>query len=206
VRGLAPVRHGPRDSKLVALTFDDGPGRLTEAVLDVLARRDARATFNVLGERVAGREGMLRRTVAAGHEVGSHAFRHDRLAGRPADAYRQLRRTGAAIVAATGVKPRVFRPPYGSASPGVVLAGRLAGLVTVAWDVDPHDYDTPGADVIIRRMIRRVKPGSIVLLHDDRRAMVQTVEALDPALGELAGRGYRFVTVSELLGLDRRAR
>jgi peptidoglycan-N-acetylglucosamine deacetylase len=204
VTRLAPIRHGPRDAKLVALTFDDGPGRLTDSVLEVLARHGARATFNVLGERVAGREEMLLRTTAAGHEVGSHAFRHDRLEGHPIDAWRQLRRTNAVIGAACDAAPRVFRPPYGRTSPGVVLAARLNGLATVGWDVDPHDYDTPGADVILRRMIRRTKPGSIVLLHDDRRALVQTVEALDPALGELRARGYRFVTVSELLGLERR--
>jgi peptidoglycan-N-acetylglucosamine deacetylase len=204
VRGLAPIRHGPRDSKLVALTFDDGPGRLTEQVLEVLAHHGARATFNVLGERVAGREDLLLRTMAEGHEVGSHAFRHDRLEGHPIDAFRQLRRTNAAIGTASGSAPRVFRAPYGRTSPGVVLAARLNGLATVGWDVDPHDYDTPGADVIMRRMIRRVKPGSIVLLHDDRRALVQTVEALDPAIGELGARGYRFVTVSELLGLTGR--
>jgi peptidoglycan/xylan/chitin deacetylase (PgdA/CDA1 family) len=187
--------------KCVALTFDDGPGRLTEPILQVLARHGARATFNVLGERVEGRERLLRGTLDAGHEVGNHAFQHSRLAGRPADAYRQIRLTSAAIMEAAGTPPRVFRPPYGSASPAVVLAARLAGLVTVRWDVDPHDYETPGADVIRRRMIRRVKPGSIVLLHDERRAREETVEALDGALGELRQRGYSFVTTSELLGL-----
>lgn len=199
--GLSPVTHGPRDTMSVALTFDDGPGRVTERVLDVLARHEAHATFNVLGERIAGRERLLRRMLDEGHEVGNHAFRHDRLAGRPADAYRQLRRTTAAIREAVGVAPRVFRPPYGAVSPGVVLAARLAGLVTVRWDVDPHDYETPGAQTIERRMVRRVTSGSIVLLHDDRRALEQTAAALDGALGKLATRGYAFVTVSELLAL-----
>lgn len=198
---LTPVRHGPRDGMFVALTFDDGPGRVTEHVLDVLQAHRARGTFNVLGERVAGRERLLRRTLEEGHELGNHAFVHDRLAGRPADAYRQLTRTGAAIRRAVGVTPRVFRPPYGSASRSVVLAARLAGLVTVRWDVDPHDYDTPGAETIERRLVRRVKPGSIVLLHDDRAAREQTAVALDGALGRLRERGYRFVTVSELLSL-----
>jgi peptidoglycan-N-acetylglucosamine deacetylase len=201
---LSAIEHGPRDVKAVALTFDDGPGRVTEHVLDVLARHEAAATFNVLGERVAGREGLLRRMFDEGHEIGNHAFRHDRLAGRPLDAYRQLRRTSAAIGDAVGVTPRVFRPPYGSVSRGVVLAARLAGLVTVRWDVDPHDYDTPGAETIERRVARRVKPGSVVLLHDDRRALQQTAVALDAALDQLVERGYRFVTVSELLAISPR--
>lgn len=200
---LSAVTNGPRDTKLVSLTFDDGPGRVTEPVLEVLAHHGATATFNVLGERVEGREGLLRRTLAEGHEIGNHAFRHERLARHPLDAYRQLRRTSAAIQAAAGVRPRVFRPPYGSVSRSVVAAARLAGLVTVRWDVDPHDYETPGAEVIRRRIVRRVKPGSIVLLHDDRRALEQTAVALDGALRELRERGYGFVTTSELLGRRR---
>ncbi len=203
MRRLLPVSHGPRDLKSVALTFDDGPGRLTEAVLEVLAGHGARATFNVLGERVEGRERLLRRTLEEGHEIGNHAFRHHRLAGGTAGAYREARRTNAAIRRAARFVPRVFRPPYGSAGRGVVLGARLAGLVTVGWDVNPKDYETPGAEAIRRRMLERVKPGSIVLLHDDRRAREQTVEAIDGALAELCRRGYRFVTTSELLALDR---
>jgi peptidoglycan-N-acetylglucosamine deacetylase len=201
---LSAIDSGPRDVDAVALTFDDGPGRLSERVLGVLARHGAAATFNVLGERVAGREGLLRRTLEEGHEIGSHAFRHHRLAGRPVDAFRQLRRTTAAIREAVGVAPRVFRPPYGSVSRSVVLAARLAGMFTVRWDVDPRDYETPGAEAIERRLVQRVRPGSVVLLHDDRRALEQTAVALDGALGQLGARGYRFVTVSELLGLPPR--
>lgn len=199
---LSPVTHGPRDAERVALTFDDGPGRVTEPILEVLERHGARGTFNVLGERIEGRGRLLRRTLAEGHELGNHAFHHDRLGGRPIAAYRELRRTSAAVQAAAGVRPQVFRPPYGSVSHSVVAAARLAGLVTVTWDVDPHDYETPGAEVIRRRMVRRVRPGSIVLLHDDRKALEQTAVALDGALGELRQQGYEFVTTSELLGLQ----
>ena len=193
--------HGPREAPRVALTFDDGPGALTSSLLDVLADRDARATFNVLGGRVRGREELLVRILAGGHEVGSHAERHDRLAGRPLDALRQLVRTRAALRAATGVSPRVFRAPYGAVSPGVVRAARLAGLVTVGWDVDPRDYETPGADAIYERVVDAVRPGSIVLLHDDRRALEQTVTAVERILATLDERSLRCVTVSELLGL-----
>jgi peptidoglycan/xylan/chitin deacetylase (PgdA/CDA1 family) len=174
---------------------------VTEAVLEVLARHGARATFNVLGERVEGREALLRRTLAEGHELGNHAFQHVRLAGRPREAHSQLRRANAAIERAAGVRPRLFRPPYGSISRSVVFAARLAGLTTVRWDVDPHDYETPPAETIHRRVIRRVRPGSIVLLHDERRAGEQTAIALDTIVPELRERGYELVTVSEVLGL-----
>jgi len=193
--------HGPREVDRIALTFDDGPGALTAALLDMLGDRGASATFNVLGERVRGREELLGRTIAEGHELGSHAERHHHLAGRPLDALGQLVRTNAALHGATGVSPRVFRAPYGAVSPGVVRAARLAGLVTVGWDVDPCDYETPGADAIHERVVDAVRPGSIVLLHDDRRALEETVTAVERILATLDERGLRCVTVSELLGL-----
>jgi peptidoglycan-N-acetylglucosamine deacetylase len=202
--GSAYADHGPRDRPRVALSFDDGPGALTARLLDVLGEHGARATFNVLGERVAGREPLLRRTLAEGHELGSHAEHHDRLGGRPLEALRQLLRTNARLRGATGRAPRVFRAPYGEVSAGVVRAARLSGLVTVGWDVDPRDYETPGAEAIHDRVAAAVRPGSIVVLHDDRRARVQTVVATEQILATLAGRGLAAVTISELLGFPAR--
>jgi peptidoglycan-N-acetylglucosamine deacetylase len=203
-RGPAYLDHGPRSEPRVALSFDDGPGALTADLLDVLGEHGARATFNVLGERVPGREATLRRTLAEGHELGSHAERHERLGGRPREALVQLLRTNAALRRAVGRAPRVFRAPYGDVSPGVVRVARLAGLVTVGWDVDPRDYETPGAEAIHDRAAAAVRPGSIVLLHDDRRALAQTVVATERLLGTLRARGLSAVSVSELLGLDER--
>jgi peptidoglycan/xylan/chitin deacetylase (PgdA/CDA1 family) len=197
----AYVDHGSRGQPRVALSFDDGPGALTADLLEVLGAHSARATFNVLGKRVSGREPLLRRALADGHELGSHAWRHERLGGRPFEALRQLLRTNAALRRATGRAPRVFRAPYGEVSAGVVRAARAAGLVTVGWDVDPRDYETPGAAAIHDRVAAAVRPGSIVLLHDDRRALGQTVVATERILDTLAGRGLGVVTVSELLGL-----
>jgi len=191
--------HGPRSSARIALTFDDGPGRLTEPVLDVLGARGARATFNVLGERVEGRERLLRRILEEGHEIGSHAFHHEHLGGRPLEAWRQLRRTGAALQEAVGIRPSVFRAPYGHVSRGVVAAAGVLGMTTVGWDVDPRDYEAPPAKVIHQRVAAAIEPGSIVLLHDDRRALEPTVTALEKILATLAERGLEPVTVSELL-------
>lgn len=201
----AYVDHGPRNGRCVALTFDDGPGALTADLLEALGAHGARATFHVLGERVAGREALLARTLAEGHELGSHAERHERLGARPREALGQLLRTTSALRKAVGVAPRVFRAPYGDVSAGVVRAARLAGLVTVGWDIDPRDYETPGAEAIHDRVAARVRPGAIVVLHDDRRARYQTVEATDRILATLGERGLRCVTVSELLGLTSRA-
>jgi peptidoglycan/xylan/chitin deacetylase (PgdA/CDA1 family) len=196
---LAPVDHGPRDRRRVALTFDDGPGRLTEALLDVLAAHGARATFFVLGCRLEGREALLRRQAAGGHELGLHAWRHEPLAGRAGTALRDLARARAALRRAAGVRARLFRAPYGAVSPGVVGAARLAGMTTIGWDVDPRDYEAPGADAIAARVLGGVRPGSIVLLHDDRRALEPTVAAVARVVPALQRDGYEFVTVSDLL-------
>ncbi len=196
---LRTVDHGPRDRRRIALTFDDGPGRLTEALLDVLGSRGARATFFVLGERLAGREDLVRRVRAEGHEIGAHGWRHVPLAGRPAAALRDLARSRLAIRRTSGAWPRVFRAPYGAVSPGVVGAARLAGMTTVGWDVDPRDYETPGADAIAGRVLAGARAGSIVLLHDDRRALEPTVAAVARVVPVLQAAGYALVTVSELV-------
>lgn len=193
------MRHGPRSVRRIALTFDDGPGPLTELVLDALGERGARATFNVLAERVAGHPELIARTLAEGHELGNHSFAHDRLARHPLRAYRELARANAAIGAAAGVTPRVFRPPYGAWSRGLVAAARGAGLLTVNWDVSPRDWENPGVEAIRERVVSRARPGSIVVLHDERRATEQTPLSVRAILRDLED--YEFVTVSELLGL-----
>jgi peptidoglycan-N-acetylglucosamine deacetylase len=193
------VAHGPRDVRAVALTFDDGPGAVTPALLDVLRRRGARATFDVLGARVRHGAPLVRRAVADGHELGVHGWRHRDLSGEPLRAAAELTRARAAIRAVTGVAPRVFRPPFGATSRRLALAARALGLVTVTWDVDPRDFEEPGADAIRSRVAAAVRPGSIVLLHDDRPGLAPTAAALDGILDDLERRSLAPVTVSELL-------
>jgi peptidoglycan-N-acetylglucosamine deacetylase len=193
------VAHGPRDVRAVALTFDDGPGAVTAALLDVLRRRGARATFDVLGARVRHGAPLVRRAVADGHELGVHGWRHRDLSGEPLRAAAELTRAVATIRAVAGVAPRVFRPPFGATSRRLALAARALGLVTVTWDVDPRDFEEPGADAIRSRVAAAVRPGSIVLLHDDRADLAPTAAALDGILDDLERQSLAPVTVSELL-------
>jgi peptidoglycan-N-acetylglucosamine deacetylase len=192
-------RHGSRDLNEVALTFDDGPGPHTPEILEVLEAFGVKATFYVVGDCVRGYEELLGSVVAAGHELGNHSMTHPQLAGRPLAAYREIRRTNALLRRSTGCRPRVFRAPFGRVSRRLVMTARLAGLTTVAWDVDSHDWSSPGVDAISEAVLGSVRGGSIVLMHDGRGPREQTLAALPGIVEGLSERGYRLVTTSEVL-------
>ncbi|MFF4616996.1 polysaccharide deacetylase family protein [Nonomuraea jabiensis] len=181
--------------KCVALTFDDGPGPYTDTLLAYLAAYHAHATFFVVGSNVVAYPGVLHRTVAAGHEIGNHTWSHPDLTRlSPARVRSQLGRTDQAIRAVTGVVPRLVRPPYGAFN-GTVR--RQTGRPLVLWSVDTLDWRYRSSATVARRALRSVRPGSVILFHDIHPT---TVRAIPRVLRKLAGRGYRFVTVSELFG------
>lgn len=204
------VTHGPGDAKLVALTFDDGPNDpATSHILDVLAARDVKATFFVVGENVEVYPDTVHRIVAEGHALGNHSYRHRKRDALLDPRYGELERAQRAIAAAVGFRPALYRSPNGFHTPWQLRAVRRAGLVTVHWTVQTKDWERPNPDTIVRRVLDHVRPGAIVLLHDgddthhgsDR---TPTVEALSRIIDELHARGYRFVTVPELLGVPDR--
>jgi len=201
---LRAVGHGPRGTPAVALTFDDGPGAVTGAVLDALRRHGARATFNVLGERIAGRERLLERTAREGHEIGVHGWSHGDHRDHPVERARAAAHAADAVASVCGLRPRLFRPPFGLTSRRLQLAVARHGLQTVLWDVDPRDFEEPGAEAILARTTAAIRPGSIVLLHDDRPALAPTAQAVDRLLAELGRRRWEPVTVSALLAAPRR--
>ena len=192
------AREGPRRLKApdeVALTFDDGPSRgQTAAILATLERLGARATFFAEGRHVRGREALMRQILALGDEIGDHSFDHPVDPGET-----EIASTQAAIRAATGFTPCLFRPPYGELDRTEKAAARADGLEMVFWTLDSEDDTHPGVGPIRARVVRRAKPGSIVLLHDGGRHP-QTVAALAGSVEGLQRRGFRLVTVTELLG------
>lgn len=199
------VRRSPKPgAKLVALTFDDGPWpEWTEAVLDVLAERDVRATFFVLGRQVKRHPGLTERIAEDGHLLGSHSLSHKRYSELKAS---QIRRetTGSwqAIRDASGVSTEWIRPPYGSMDAKAWRELRRLKAQVVMWDVDPKDWQRPGSAKIASRVVRHVKPGSIVLLHDGGGNRKQTLRALPRIIKRLRAKGYMFVTVEELVEAD----
>lgn len=187
--------NGPRERKVVALTFDDGPGSLTPAFLHVLREKRVHATFFVIGQEVAGREDTMRQTLAEGHEIGNHTMHHGAFPG-----YADMAATSAGIEAATHFRPCLFRPPGGGVDSAVIAAAGQAGMRTVTWDVDPGDWANPGSGAVYSRIVDAVRPGSIVLMHDGGGDRSGTLAALPRIVDTLRARGYRFATVTRLLG------
>jgi peptidoglycan/xylan/chitin deacetylase (PgdA/CDA1 family) len=197
----AQVRRGPFSTKRVALTFDDGPAALTTSFLKVLEREGVPATFFIVGRNVAGREAILRRALAGGSMLGNHSFTHVNLAAADDAALKELTDTQDAIRTATGFTPCLFRPPFGLSSRSLVDAAAAQRLTSILWSVNPRDFTEPGAKVIKQRVLDGVRPGSIVLAHDGGGRRRQTLAALPGIIRALKARGYRFVTVTDLLGL-----
>ena len=197
-----PVYCGARHGNLVALTFDDGPGPDPRLALRVLRKAHARATFFVVGDslRRFPRAAPPERKLAA---IGDHTMTHAHLPGLPtAAAMKEVRAGREAALDAVGPPIELFRPPYGGHTKPIDDAVGAAGMVQVLWDLDSADsrVSPPAGYREISANVRRaVRPGSIVLMHENRG---QTVRALRGILPGLRRRGLRAVTVPELLAAD----
>lgn len=207
------LRRGPRDRPRVALSFDDGPDpEVTPAVLDALAAHGARATFFAIGRAIDAHPELARRLVAEGHELANHSWSHSRWGSfampRAQGAEIERGERAVAAIAGTGGSP-LYRAPFGVKSPPFTEAARARRLTLVAWSL--HSRDTFGAEPkrVAARVLRRIRPGDIVLLHDghDRPGRHRTgcAHAVPLILAGLRERGLECVTVSDLLDLRQRA-
>src|SRR6478752_5364218 len=190
------------DGPYIALTFDDGPSeKLTPRLLDLLAQHHIHVTFFVVGENAAQYPEILQRAVREGHEIGNHTWSHPNLAKMTDENVRsQIKRTEEAITNAIGSRPTLFRPPYGSvtARQKRFIHDELAYEI-ILWEVDPLDWKNPGPNVVSSRILKETHPGAIVLAHDIH---AQTIQAMPATLTELEAKGFKFVTVSDLLKLQ----
>lgn len=203
-RGSEPIRNAGGRQRLVALTFDDGPGPWTGQVLDTLKRLDVRATFYVQGTLVEGSEELLRRIVAEGHEIGVHGWAHaDLTAADDAKVRHEVGDTRDAIRRFAGVDPLTMRPPYGAVDNRVRRMMAPYRLPIVLWDVDTRDWDGRTARTIRDETIASTSAGSIVLMHDGGSDRATTLAAVAPIVRALRAKRVEFVTVSELLMRDR---
>jgi peptidoglycan-N-acetylglucosamine deacetylase len=194
--GGAPfVTHGPRGRKRIAIGFDDGPSDYTPSVLRVLRNFDSHATFFEIGQETSGRAATMKKILAQGNEIGNHSLHHEL---DPSSS--SIHETDHLIRRATGFRPCDFRPPDGSVNSGLISRAHAQHLVTVNWEVDPRDWSNPGVGAITSNVINNAHNGSIVVMHDGGGDRSQTVAALPAILSHFRHRGYKFVTVAELLG------
>lgn len=188
--------------KFVAMTFDDGPHpQNTPRLLGILRERNIKATFYVIGRSVEAHPGVLRQTVAEGHEIGNHTMTHRLLTKLDDGSLRwELESCHRAIQNACPCEVRTMRPPYGGLHQRQrQLAFHYYRYPTILWSVDPQDWKRPGPSVVASRIIQNTRPGAIILAHD---LHAPTVSAMPAALDELLYQGYQFVTVSQLLSLQ----
>jgi peptidoglycan/xylan/chitin deacetylase (PgdA/CDA1 family) len=173
------------NAKVIFLSFDDGPDPVwTPAILEVLAKHGAKATFFELGQMIQAHPGLREQVLASGNTIGSHSISHP-----PLTMVSAARRHHEIF---DGPESRCFRPPYGASNPQVRADIKAAGMTQVLWDVDPRDWARPGTSAIVHHILNHAQRRNIVLMHDGGGNRSQTVAALDKVLPILKARGYSF--------------
>ena len=195
--------RGDPTAKHVALTFDDGPDPVgTPNLLKVLKQHEIKAAFFPIGEKIRISSEMIKEIDREGHTIGNHSFRHlwwtNFLMSEALN--REIRMAQEAIEAAIGKVPAYFRPPMGLTNPHLSRKLKRYGLSVVGWDVRPFDTRT-NAKKVIRNVLKGIRNGSIILLHDTGRAPADLARLVDKLVTEIKTRGYTFIELGELTGI-----
>ena len=192
---LVPWAKAGGSDKYVALTFDDGPsGRFTRRLLEGLEDRDAKATFFLCGYRAKDYPKEARRIWKEDHEIAIHGYSHDSMCPMSADEVTKEIRSTAELLP-EGCHPLFLRPPGGSCGDGVTTAAAKDGLFVLNWSLDSKDWATRDVQTIVNNVVKKVKDGDVVLMHDMSDSSVTAALRI---IDILSARGYRFVTVTEL--------
>ena len=199
----------PPPSRRLALTYDDGPNDpYTWRLLELLERHGVKATFFLIGRFVQQKPEIARAIVGGGHAIGNHTWDHPNLIFASGfEVRRQLQQTQQAIFDATGVEPRLFRPPFGGRRPVTLRVAREQGLEAVMWNVPCQDWKPIPAGEIAARAQRQIRGGDVILLHDGEYHRIgvdrgRSIEATDRILTRYKGEGYEFATINEMLEVD----
>ena len=203
------IAHGDRSRSQIALTFDDGPNEpFTSRILDILKQHDVKATFFMIGQNVERSIEVCRRLVEEGHVIGNHSYFHPRWLAfkRRKNVTQELELAQEVICKVSGVRPNLFRPPYGIQTPWLLRAARSLGFTVIAWDNMTNDWHLgKGAEQITEAILKKAKAGGIIVLHDGRNTQqgydrASLLEALPHILIGLKQQGYHCVTIPELIG------
>jgi peptidoglycan/xylan/chitin deacetylase (PgdA/CDA1 family) len=197
------VSRGAKARKQVALTFDDGPGPTTPALLNYLVANGVPATFFLVGKAIGEHPGIVRRESDAGFTLGTHTESHARLGSLTRDEQEQeILGSADRITRFTGHAVRMFRPPYGSFDAHTLSILHAERMIMVLWSVDPRDYASKRAAPIIYAAVSGARSGSIILLHDGPGPRPQTLTAVRRIVTTLRSRGFRLVSLPKLLRDD----
>ena len=191
------------DGPYIAMTFDDGPHPvLTPRLLDILKARGIKATFFLIGQNAAEYPDIVRRIAAEGHEIGNHSWSHPQLTKLSFPSLREeIERTSSTIAEIVGKPPLILRPPYGATTDYINhWINREFGMKVILWSVDPLDWKYRNSARVERQIVAGARPGAIILSHDIHGT---TVAAMPEVFDSLLGKGYKFVTVSELIAMDK---
>ncbi len=194
------LAQGRTAQRVLALTFDDGPSvPETAGILDVLREEGVPATFFCVGRQVRRHPELVQRMAVEGHLVGTHTENHvNLLTCGPERSRREIEGGIRTLTGVLGTPPEWFRPPYGMRYPWTLAQARSLGLATALWSNCPRDWQSPGAEVLACRVVERLCPGDVVLLHDGGGDRSQTVQALRLLIPRVRERGYRFVRLDAL--------
>ncbi len=194
----------PNQEKVIALTIDDGPWKpTTTQMLDILKQNNVKATFFWVGKTVQAHPQIAKQVVAEGHAIGNHTWNHGYKKVSPAVARDEIERTARIIYQTTGVKTALFRPPGGYLNNGLAAYAKSQKYSVLMWSQTSADTDPRAKyQVFVKNVLRDAQPGGIVLMHDGGGNRSRTVKALPGMIKGLKQKGYRFVTIPELLAMS----
>lgn len=186
--------------KKIALTFDDGPNEMTILILDVLKRYNAKATFFCIGKNIEIHPDILKKTIEEGHCIGNHSYSHSSFFDfyRKKQVLSEIEKTDDLIESILGKKTKLFRPPYGVTNPSIRRVIAVTKHKTIGWNIRSLDGVVKNEKFLLDRIIKRIKPGGIVLLHD---TSIQTVQVLEQLLSFFQENNYNVVPLEELLNI-----
>jgi peptidoglycan-N-acetylglucosamine deacetylase len=199
---LQVLCKGNIKEKVVALTFDDGPDPvITPKVLEILEKHQIPASFFVIGRKAEKQDDVMRLIISKGHIIGNHSYSHHfffDFFGRKKMEQDLLKARGI-IKDITGKVPLLFRPPYGVTNPVLAKVVKRLGYQVIGWSIRSFDTTTTDADKVAKRVIMGLRPGAVILMHDDREL---TAKVLENLILKIKEEGYRFVGIEEMFGIE----
>ena len=190
------------NEKVLALSFDDGPQQnFTPEILKILKQENVPGAFFCIGKNIDQEPDILRHVIEDGHIVGNHSYTHSPTFDLklPKEMLKDIQMADQSMISILGLKPKLFRPPYGVTTPGMNTVMKTGGYTAIGWNIRSYDTMTNNDNKLLKRLVRLLKPGAVVLLHDTQQV---TVRVLPQFIKAARNAGYRFVRLDTLLNVQ----